>query len=1527
MGSSKKEISSDTKFDARIQDWKRKLVDLSRRNKLLFFVPSRSSSLQVQEPTLTEVFNQLVVDEKPWKFFIPPVEEEKATSPTFLRKSDELLCNTHESISNVLKNMYRRSRSDFEERGVRILYVTFGIFQWQEMEHGDTVHSPLILFPVELRRKSAIEPFELHHVEGDAILNPVLQVRLLNDFNTELPEPEDWEIEAIDNYFVRVAEAFKGKKWILLPECWISLLSFYKLPIYEDLNRNTKIIRQHPVVRALAGEEVKEAVSGNPTDPKLLDTTVNPRQSYLVLDADSSQLACIESVKNGSNLVVQGPPGTGKSQIIVNLVAEFVSRGKTVLFVSEKMAALEVVYKRIRDRGLGYFCLELHSHKTNKRLVVEELHSCYLEQLQPGKVMSEAEFRQLEERRKILNDYVEALHRIREPLQLSAYQVLSKLANLKGAPFVSPGSVNPATLEPDQFDLAVRLAKRLGQVWNVVVEGERFPWRGSRTISYGMGIHSTYQKYVNTCLETLLKARESGVKFAVNLGFYSPASIADVNWLLMTLEHLGRCPAIPSGLLAKRDSDPFEYLRSAEVDRSKWTFARIACEYNWKIIESFDLDRLIRIHSSPFRWLCLTYYRSRKQIKEVRLDGTLPKSIIEDLKCANELKNAVEWVVSFRNHLGERVASTRLLEIVETGTKVAPNPTELIRAAEEFQEAFTELESQFETGYPQLGGVYLRNMLFEPLEARLREIGERVDALREWVDYKKLKEDFQAAGLQVLFDNIVNPFFKPEGLPDIVQRALLEVWLDWLFEKEPALGQFRGQQHEQLIEEFRELDRKLWKLGTHRVIIEANKHRPQITSYSGSEGQVLLREAMKKRRHLPLRKLFAQIPNLLTRLKPCLLMSPLTVSQFLDPQLISFDLVIFDEASQVRTEDAISAIYRGRQLTVCGDDKQLPPTTFFEQGMSEEFDEETEGAFDVYENVLKELVALGMPQGWLRWHYRSRHESLIAFSNSQFYGNRLVTFPCSVDKDPQLGVKFVHVPDGVYDRGGKRDNMREAEKVVELVADHFKRFPEKSLGVVAFSIAQANTIEDHIEQLRKERPELEQHFKEDRLEGFFVKNLETVQGDERDVLIFSIGYARDQQGRLTMHFGPLNHEGGEKRLNVAVTRAREKVIVVSSIRAADFDLSAKLPSGVLQLQKYLDYAERGKEALNIKALPFGDFESPLEADVASEIRALGYEVMPQVGCSDYRIDLGVVDPVQPGHFILGVECDGATYHSSYTARDRDRLRQEVLEKLGWQIHRIWAPDWVTRRDTEVHRLREAIEQARHSSSVTTKQPKASEDQGKAIEPRTTQVNTPTSNDSDPSIHWTIHYKKCMLRTRPTRGIDFYSLSATRVLVQMLREVVDVEGPLHIEEAARRLAHAWGLQRIGSRIMGVVNSLIRYLLQSSAVKKRGDFLWPASPAFHLKVRRPDPNDLTTMRSIELIPPEEVELAFINVLRDALSLPRDALLLQVAKIFGFEYVGDKIQKGLEGILDGLICQGHISDKGDRLAIQDVSNFRKK
>lgn len=448
---------------------------------------------------------------------------------------------------------------------------------------------------------------------------------------------------------------------------------------------------------------------------------------------------------------------------------------------------------------------------------------------------------------------------------------------------------------------------------------------------------------------------------------------------------------------------------------------------------------------------------------------------------------------------------------------------------------------------------------------------------------------------------------------------------------------------------------------------------------------------------MPIRKLFHEIPNLLLTLKPCLMMSPLSVSLFLEADTYQFDTVIFDEASQVCTENAIGAISRGKQVIIAGDSKQLPPTNFFSVSTSSDNDFDTDDdEYDdtgAYESILDEAGLL--PERTLLWHYRSRHEHLIAFSNAEIYKNSLITFPANIEKVPDNGVEYIFVRDGFYDRGGKKGNVNEAQKVAELVFDHFQKHPQRSLGVIAFGEVQQLAIDTAIREMRLRNQNFESFFKEDSEEPFFIKNLENVQGDERDTIIFSIGYAKDANGVFRMNFGPLSKSGGERRLNVAITRAKYNVKLVGSIMPTDIDIDRISSDGPKLLRAYIDFAINGAESLGreVTELDVTEYDSPFEEAVYKFLDRKGYKVATQVGCSGYRIDMAVRHPTLSGVYVLGIECDGATYHSARTARERDRLRQEVLENMGWKIYRIWSTDWIKDPVTEGAHLIAAINDA------------------------------------------------------------------------------------------------------------------------------------------------------------------------------------------------------------------------------------------
>jgi hypothetical protein len=792
----------------------------------------------------------------------------------------------------------------------------------------------------------------------------------------------------------------------------------------------------------------------------------------------------------------------------------------------------------------------------------------------------------------------------------------------------------------------------------------------------------------------------------------------------------------------------------------------------------------------------------------------------------------------------------------------------------------------------------------------LEALRSRVGDIQTWVDYKVAIGSLKLAGLGDFTDELVRRKMPRNKLLRVFQKTMYQGLLDMVFREDPTLEKFRGKGHEQLISDFQELDRRFIRLSPQRVIEIANEQKPTgvFVQAPDSEITILMREAAKKRRHMPLRHLFERIPNLFRRLKPCLMMSPISVSQFLKPRGLHFDLVVFDEASQIYTEDAIGSIYRGDQLVVAGDPKQLPPTPFFQYSVEEDFDwDESEYEFDVFDSVLDECMSIGLPVRMLRWHYRSKHDSLISFSNDRFYDGNLVLFPASRMGAEDLGLEFVHVKDGIYDRGGARNNTREAAVVADIVFDQFTKYPDKTLGVVTFSIAQMNIVQDAVERRLRERPEYEDFFKEDRLNGFFVKNLENVQGDERDVMIFSVGYGYDVNGRITMNFGPLNKMGGERRLNVAITRAKEKVVLVSSIRYDDIKLESTRAEGVHSLHHYLRYAERRPRKLDNGVEE--NYASALETDVAEEIERLGYNTVLSVGSSSFRVDLGVVDPKDPSRFILGVMCDGETYKDTSMARDRDRLRTQVLESLGWRIHRVWSPDWVQRRKAEVRRLKKALNDA-DEATVEVKAKPIAEVKVSVEKVKVEETFGNGLSEVEPYRFSNPKPKHLFSRYSPEYR-DRYLKQYRSEVSRLLPGLVNDESPIHMVLAARRLNKAFRLRRATS----VFNEAFKEEVDALCIKRKinvnGDFLW-SKREDRVRVRVPIEGVRESFRVVEHIAPQEIEQAMKLVVDHSLGISEESLVSEVAALLGFKRMGENIRSIVTQVFETMKKRGILTER---------------
>ncbi|UFS57633.1 DUF3320 domain-containing protein [Subtercola endophyticus] len=786
---------------------------------------------------------------------------------------------------------------------------------------------------------------------------------------------------------------------------------------------------------------------------------------------------------------------------------------------------------------------------------------------------------------------------------------------------------------------------------------------------------------------------------------------------------------------------------------------------------------------------------------------------------------------------------------------------------------------------------------FEAAKSLLEDLADGQNEMREWFTSSHAQAELAVLGFESVVNFAIDKRLPAEQFVTLAKRSPLTAWLDYYFATDERLRAFDHEEPTDVVERFRALDRTLVDGAVTNIINAALTRRPR-ANYG--QASIIRREAEKKRRHIPVRQLISDARDVIQAIHPCFMMSPLAVSQYL-PADMKFDVVIFDEASQVTPGDAINCIYRGRGLITAGDQRQLPPTNFFSASAA---DDDTAGGDDFaadFESVLDLMKSSGNFNALtLRWHYRSRHEHLIAYSNASFYDGKLITFPSAVDVSDDMGVKYFRVP-GVYRRSAGQDNPIEAKAVASRVIHHFDTRPNQSLGVVAFSAAQRDAIDNALLLARADRPDLERYFDEDRLDGYFTKSLEYVQGDERDVMIFSIGYGPDELGKIYKNFGALNRAGGERRLNVAITRARELIEVVTSMSAGE--LGEVGNEGARHLRRYLDFAERGPDAL---ALELGDAglgtDSPFEDSVVAAIRSWGYEVQPQVGVAGYRIDIGVKHPNFPGAFMLGVECDGAMYHSSRSARDRDRLRHELLEGLGWRIHHIWGTGWYRHRDREIARLKAVLDEmaALPLSGRTAASRKATKRE--AIELEYQVVDFAAQPD------WAVPYRISETTPLP-RWIDLGDPSSIHPLSVFILEVAAVEAPIHLDVLASRIRNAALVGRIGPRAKPNITRAIKM----SGVQLDGDFLMSAG---NVAVQVRTPVGLVD-RTIEQIHDTELEAAIIAAVADAAGSSRPDLHSRVAGVFGWRRKSSAISFRLDATIDRLVRGGTIeeSDAGLR------------
>lgn len=1353
-------MGDSTGFLRTLEASRKELLDLTTRNRLLDTPRNRAraKTLEIVDEGSDQIAKILMKEGRPMSFLPAPdskesdgvgneafggmgqPEEEPIDEQGIPARHLDTKLQTSLSdkqLQKKLLTLFYDSRTHEEEHGVNILYLALGFLKWYDSPSSDRERfAPLILLPARLVRSQVGGRIRIEIVDEDLNTNLSLQWKLRMDFGIKLPNLPDREELVPSEYFAEVRPHIQDQpRWdVLENDIVLSFFSFARFLMYRDLSPDSwpsGALGRHEILSRLLGEGFQPLPPLWPDDDRVEDH-VKPIDQIYVLDADGSQTRAIEEVKAGRSMVIQGPPGTGKSQTITNLIAAAVEQGKKVLFVAEKMAALEVVHRRLAGNGLGQLCLELHSRQANKKQVLAELQQT-LEGSNRTTTRIERHVAELQDAQNRLNQHADLLHAQIEPSGLTPYRVLGELVRLTAC------GVDTSTLTLGEAEVwshetfenkrslvatACERIKRLG----IPV---RNPWRG---IALRASLPSDRKRLEDSLAQADAQTRDleqSLQHLSAMLGTDPAVSMTEASHMAVVAAMLG---TVPSGDLSCLTNAVWregpERIRCL-VNRGKNLSAVQTQLESVFVEEAWSWDprstrKILETHGhSLFRIFRKAYRDARKRFRRAAL--VWKGSLLEQMDALDALQKGRELAENIENatHLGVEAfghewkgissAWTRLDDLLTWVEETTPEvPVDLLNilghgtAPKELTDIAGRIGEQIEACYAgfcsQVASLQLdldlafgvraaEDVPLAALRERIDDWRRNLDKLLEAIELSASLHAVHEAGLSELAHMLFIGDLSADDAVDLFSFAYYDVVIRAAMEQHPLLATFRGHDHDSLVESFKRLDLERIELARQEV---ASAHAERMPSNVGGIGEigVLRHEFAKKRKHLSIRKLMKKAGNAIQRIKPVFMMSPVSISQFLPPGVAEFDLLLIDEASQVKPVDAFGAILRSKQVVVVGDDKQLPPSNFFGRSMVEEDEdeeeEETTSPGDL-ESILTLCSAKGMPSSMLRWHYRSQHQSLIAVSNREFYGNRLHVVPSPFSSSQHLGLRFHFINDGCYDRGGSQTNRVEARRVARAAVAHARQHPQQSLGIGTFSAKQKEAILDELERLWRTEQDVRSFFSPGRPDPFFVKNLETIQGDERDVIFISVGYGPDKDGRYTMRFGPLNNEGGERRLNVLISRARMRCEVFSSMRAQDIVLPRDPRQGVAALKTFLNFAEAGR--FDTPKPSDRGFDSPFEEEVHRALTQLGHTVDCQIGMAGFYIDLAIRDPKKPGRYLLGVECDGATYHRTRSARDRDRIRQQVLESRGWIIHRIWSTDWFHDPERQLRKVQAAIEEA------------------------------------------------------------------------------------------------------------------------------------------------------------------------------------------------------------------------------------------
>lgn len=1589
-------LTNNNKVVSKQTLWERKLLDLSLRNNLLNLRISKgtvqfiSVALGKLEDDLASG-NEFQILPKPqdWDNSLRHAGVYQAVNQsdpvTDLVKHEltqkRLRCYlTDHELSNSLVSLYRSSKLSLEENGANTLYVALGLLKWYETKTSEKPrYAPILLLPVEIIRKSAQKGYVIRSREEETMMNITLLEMLRQDFGINIPAvetlPKDESGVDVKLIFNTVRQAIMPQsRWDVEEQSFLSNFSFNKFIMWNDIHSNADKLSQNKIVASLISGKIEwEIKDTSNIEVNDLDKTYHPADVALPISADSSQLEAICAAAEGKSFILHGPPGTGKSQTITNIIANALYKGKKVLFVAEKMAALSVVQNRLEAIGLNPFCLELHSNKSKKSAVLEQLKKTteVIKKAPPQDFSSEAE--RLHKIRIDLNDYVETLHKL-HPSGMSIYDAFNEYAlYATAADKISFDETSIDTLRKEQITTWNDLVEELQGAGTICGHPYNHPLGHLHIEQYNQSLKNEGRSLIGNYIHALDKL-QSKLAFAIkcaaiNIDIEQKQQFQSLKQLCETIITL---PNIPANLFTVESIEQTSNQIQAIVVHGKTRDElrnSLLKDYNNNIL-SFDADIILtEWNIADKKWFLPKLLKQNKIAKSLRSlsrNGEINKNdIVLHLQKVIDYKKEQAFIDSNSPSLSPLLGllwqngncdwdnmvnicnglvniNKEFSELIKVPAKIkewryefAKGLTEgleiylmtskqhlhdYISAYNSLEKSENELERTLGVNFRAIDG--LQGNRIENCKVYALQWHDNIEQLREWIIWLQIRQKALANGLNAVVSAYENGSLNNNEVIACYKKGLYRSIAEYIFKREPVLASFNGQLFEDKIKRFRQITKQFEQLTKDELYARLASKIPSVTqgAVQSSEIGILQRAIRNGGRGISIRKLFDSIPNLLPRICPCMLMSPISVAQYFDAGTTKFDLVVFDEASQMPTCEAVGAIARGTNVIVVGDPKQMPPTSFFS---SYNIDEENIDKEDL-ESILDDCLALSMPSNYLLWHYRSKHESLIAFSNSKYYDNKLLTFPSTDD----ITTKVTHVAvEGFYDKAKSRQNAAEGRAIVSEIIRRLSdtELSKLSIGVVTFSSAQQILIDDLLEEALKARPDLEARILTS-AEPLFIKNLENVQGDERDVILFSIGYGPDKEGKISLNFGPLNRGGGWRRLNVAVSRARYEMKVFSTLKADQIDLNRTNSEGVAGLKAFLEYAEKGRAALEYRNRSKSLTTVAFTELVAGEIKKLGYSVHTNVGCSGYKIDIGIVNPANPSEYILGILCDGYNYKEAKTAKDREIVQVEVLKMLGWNIFKVWSAEWWENSSSILKNIIDRLKDVETSPTPEKLLPVT------LAEPvMDAALNTATNTVTDTLIEKQpvydsnmVEYANCTLDfTHAGSSDDFLQPHNNQKICNQILQVIEVEAPISKNLLCKRILAAWGISRAGTRISAQFEILFKRLNLEQTGDGANKIFWKAGQtADNYAVYRVHKNELYK-RDADDLPPEEVANAIRELLINQVSLPKNELVRESAKIFGFSRIGNNVELSMHKGITAAITKGYAREEDNRIIFNETLN----